>query len=144
MDKTSTMIFHHTKNKGDLGVLKVKLDLYQQGYLILVPETEHSPFDLVVYQNGIFKTVQVKFRNLNKRGALEIPFRSSYSTSKGVITKEVNKSFVDLYAVYCPEVDECYYFNPGLYSKSICLRVKASLNKQFAKVHDAKMFRKVP
>ncbi len=48
------MIPHHTKNKGDLGVLKVKVDLYQQGFLLLVPETEHAPFDLVIYKNGCF------------------------------------------------------------------------------------------
>jgi hypothetical protein len=138
------MIFHHTKSKGDLGVLKVKLDLYQQGFLILVPETEHAPFDLVIFRNGVYKSVQVKYRNLNRRGALEIPFRSSYSTSKGVKTKEVNKSFVDLYAIYCPEIDQCFYFDPKSYNKSICLRVKASLNNQFAKVNDAQWFRKVP
>lgn len=138
------MILHHTKNKGDLGVLKVKLDLFQQGFLILVPETEHSPFDLVIYQDGLFKTVQVKYRNLNRRGALEIPFRNSYSTSKGVQTKVVNKLFVDLYAVYCPQVDQCYYFDPKLYNKAVCLRVKASLNKQLARINDAQLFRKVP
>jgi hypothetical protein len=138
------MIFHHTKNKGDLGVLKVKLDLFQQGFLILTTETEHSPFDLAIYQNGVFRSVQVKYRNLNRHGALEIPFRSSYSTSKGVQTKAVNKQHVDLYAVYCPEADECYYFDPKKYNKSICLRVKASLNKQLAKTNDAQLFRKVP
>ena len=53
------MIYHHTKNKGDLGVLKVKVDLFEQGFLILIPETEHSPFDLVIYKEGVFKTVQV-------------------------------------------------------------------------------------
>jgi hypothetical protein len=142
--KAISMIFHHTKNKGDLGVLKVKLDLFQQGYLILVPETEHSPFDLVIYRDGVFKSVQVKYRNMNKHGALEIPFRSSYSTSKGVKTKAVDKQYIDLYAVYCPESDECYYFDPKFYNKSICLRVKTSLNKQLARINDAQQFRKVP
>ena len=46
---------HHTKNKGDLGELKVKVDLLEQGYLILNPETEHAPFDLVIYKSGLFK-----------------------------------------------------------------------------------------
>jgi hypothetical protein len=138
------MIKHHTKNKGDLGVLKVKVDLYQQGFLILVPETEHSPFDLVIYQNGVFKTVQVKFRNLVKNAVLEIPFRSSYSTSKGVKTKFVDKTLVDVYAVYCPQTDECYYFDPRLYNKSLTLRVKASRNNQQLKTHLAAGFRKVP
>ncbi|HEX7847248.1 MAG TPA: group I intron-associated PD-(D/E)XK endonuclease [Chitinophagaceae bacterium] len=138
------MILHHTKNKGDLGVLKVKVDLFQQGYLILVPETEHSPFDLVIYMNGKFKTVQVKFRNLAKNGVLEIPFRSSYSTSKGVKTKSVDKTLIDIYAVDCPQTDECYYFNPASYNKSITLRVKTSLNNQQQKIHVVADFRKVP
>lgn len=138
------MIHHHTKNKGDLGVLKVKVDLFQQGFLILVPETEHSPFDLVIYQDGVFKTVQVKFRNLTKNAVLEIPFRSSYSTSKGVKTKSVNKTLIDIYAIYCPQTDECYYFNPKQFNKSVTLRVKTSLNNQQLKTHSAADFREVP
>lgn len=138
------MIYHHTKNKGDLGVLKVKVDLYQQGFLILVPETEHSPFDLVIYQNGIFKTVQVKFRNLVRKGVLEIPFRSCYSTSKGVITKSIDKNLIDIYAVYCPQTDECYYFDPAHYNRSVTLRVNTSLNNQKKRIHSASDFRKVP
>ncbi|MBL7740565.1 MAG: hypothetical protein JNK14_15205 [Chitinophagaceae bacterium] len=138
------MIKHHTKNKGDLGVLKVKVDLYQQGFLILSPETEHSPFDLVIYRGGMFKTVQVKFRNLAKNGVLEIPFRSSYSTSKGVRTKSVDKTLIDIYAVYCPQTDECYYFDPAKFNKSITLRVKTSLNNQRMRTHPASDFRKVP
>lgn len=138
------MIIHHTKNKGDLGVLKVKVDLFEQGFLILVPETEHSPFDLVIYQMGKFKTVQVKFRNLTKNGVLEIPFRSSYSTSGGVKTKSVDKAIVDVYAVYCPQTDECYYFEPKQFNKSVTLRVKTPLNNQKLKTHYASEFRKVP
>jgi hypothetical protein len=141
---TYCMIFHHTKNKGDLGVLKVKVDLYQQGFLILTPETEHSPFDLVIYLNGIFKTVQVKFRNLTKNGVLAIPFRSSYSTSKGVKTILINKAIIDIYAVYCPQTDHCYYFNPNHFNKSLTLRVKTPLNNQKSKTHSADAFRKVP
>lgn len=138
------MFYHHTKNKGDLGVLKVKLDLFQQGFLILVPETEHAPFDLVIYKDGVFKSVQVKFRNLNRHGALDIPFRSSYSTSKGVITKSVNKANIDIYAVYCPETDECYYFDPKEFNRSVCLRVKTSLNNQQQGIRNAFEFKKVP
>ena len=56
------MRIHHTKNKGDLGVLKAQLDLYEKGYLTLIPNTEHSAFDLVAYKDGTFKRVQVKYR----------------------------------------------------------------------------------
>lgn len=138
------MIPHHTKNKGDLGVLKVKVDLYLQGFLVLVPETEHAPFDLVIYKDGQFRTVQVKFRNLKAGGVLEIPFRSSHSTSKGVVTKRVDKTMVDLYAVYCPQTDACYYFDPSCFEASVTLRVNASLNNQRMGIHLAEDFRKVP
>ena len=112
--------------------------------MILVPETEHSPFDLVIYRDGVFKTVQVKFRNLTKSGVLEIPFRSCYSTSKGVMTKLTDKSLVDLYAVYCPQTDECYYFDPSKHNKSITLRVKTSLNNQKLGTNQVSDYRKVP
>jgi len=138
------MIYHHTKNKGDLGVLKVKLDLYLQGFLILSPETEHAPFDLVIYKDGVFKSVQVKYRNLNRNGVLQIPFRSCYSTSKGVVTKFVNKAIIDIYAVFCPETDSCYYFDPKHYNRCISLRVKTSLNNQQQGVRLAEDFKKVP
>ncbi len=38
---------HHTKDKGDIGVLKAQADLYQKGWITLNPATEHAPFDLV-------------------------------------------------------------------------------------------------
>ena len=42
---------HHTKNKGDLGVLKAQVDLHEKGYMILLPQSEHSPFDVVGYKD---------------------------------------------------------------------------------------------
>jgi hypothetical protein len=48
------MCTHHTKNKGDLGVLKACADLAQQGFLVLNPLSEHSPFDLFAYKNLAF------------------------------------------------------------------------------------------
>ena len=138
------MIDHHTKNKGDLGVLKVKVDLHQQGFILLNPETEHAPFDLVIYKEGTFKSVQVKYRSLNKRGAIEIAFRSCYCDSNGLVTKPVFKDYIDIYAVYCPDSDECYYFDPQLFGSSISIRVKASKNKQQNGINRAEDFRSVP
>jgi hypothetical protein len=34
---------HHTKDKGDLGVLKAQIDLFEQGFTLFVPLTEHCP-----------------------------------------------------------------------------------------------------
>ena len=47
---TTHMREHHTRQKGDLGVLKAQLDLFEQGFMICVPQTEQSLFDLVTYK----------------------------------------------------------------------------------------------
>jgi hypothetical protein len=135
---------HHTKQKGDLGVLKAQVDLYEKGYMILILHTEHAPFDLVVYKNHQFKRVQVKYRELNQNGVLEVRFRSSYCNSKGIVTKETNKQEIDVYCVYCLNTDECYYFDPKFLNKSLTLRVNHPKNNQLKNVHFVKDFRNLP
>ncbi len=137
-------MYHHTKNKGDLGVLKAQVDLHQKGYLILIPHTEHSPFDLVVYKDGYFKRVQVKYRELTTKGILEVRFRSTYCNTKGIVTSVVEKNEIDVYCVYCPQTDECYYFDPKRFDKSLSLRVAAPKNNQAHNVKFAKDYREVP
>ncbi|WP_078413959.1 group I intron-associated PD-(D/E)XK endonuclease [Priestia abyssalis] len=137
-------MYHHTKSKGDLGVLKDQVDLYEKGYMILNPHTEHAPFDIVIYKDSKFKRVQVKYRELNQKGFLEIRFRSSYSTSNGVMTKEIDKEEVDVYCVYCPQTDKCYYFDPKTFTKSINLRVETPKNNQLQNVKLADDYREVP
>ncbi|MGE6515339.1 group I intron-associated PD-(D/E)XK endonuclease [Lysinibacillus sphaericus] len=120
---------HHTKTEGDLGVLKAQVDLYTKGYMILLPHTEHAPFDLVIYKNGVFKRVQVKYREVSSKEILEIRFRSVYSNTKGIVSTDVNKDEIDVYCVYCPNTDECYYCNPKkLHNKSLNLRVEIPKN----------------
>ena len=46
----------------------------------------------------------------------------------------MNKEEIDVYCVYCPQTDCCYYFNPKLFSKSISLRVDSPKNKQEKKL----------
>ena len=138
------MISHHTKVKGDLGVLKAQVNLYEQGYLILQPITEHAPFDLVAYKDGVFKRVQVKYKTVDKTGALTIYFRSCWADKNGLHMKAVSKEQVDLYCIYCPDTDECYYFNPDEYEHSVTLRVEPPKNNQSKSVRLAKDFLRVP
>ena len=70
---------HHTKEKGDLGVLKAQLDLYEQGFMILSPMTEHAPFDLVAYRKGNYHRIQVKYRKLDRYGKLDIKFSTCWT-----------------------------------------------------------------
>ena len=135
---------HHTKEKGDLGVLKAQVSLFEQGYLILQPVTEHAAFDLVAYKDGFFKRIQVKYKSLDKTGALTVHFRSSWADKNGTHMKAVNKQEIDLYCVYCPNTDECYYLDPSDYDKSVTLRVEAPKNNQSKNVKFLADYRRVP
>ena len=70
-------VTHHTKQKGDLGVLKAQVDLFEQGFTILAPLTEHSPFNLVAYREfGSNATLRVE---APKNGQLKnIKFAADY------------------------------------------------------------------
>jgi len=135
---------HHTKDKGDLGVLKAQVDLHKQGYLIFHPASEHAPFDLVVYRNGSFKRVQVKYKTTDRNGSLQVQFRSCWADKNGSHMKRTDKLEIDVYCIYCPDTDECYYFDPNVFNQSINLRVRPPKNNQTKFVKFAADYRRVP
>lgn len=136
---------HHTKDKGDLGVLKAQADLCAKGFLVCLPLSEHAPFDLVIYRNHVFNTVQVKSRSI-KKGMITVRFDHSYSDSKGVHTKKVNKEIIDVYCVYCLDNEQCYYFKTSDFASNstVNLRVSASKNNQAKNIKWASDYKEVP
>jgi len=136
-------IMHHTKDKGDLGVLKAQVDLHQQGWMVLVPHTEHAPFDLVGYKNGRFVRVQVKFRSL-KDETIYVSLHSVWNDKNGTHCKPMDKSQVDIVCIYCAETDNCYYVDPSTINGSVRLRVGATKNNQQAGIRLANDYRKIP
>jgi hypothetical protein len=135
---------HHTKEKGDLGVLKAQLDLFEQGFLILNPVTEHAPFDLVAYKDLRFQRVQVKYKSVDKTGSITVHFRSCWADKNGTHMRQTDKDEIDLYCIYCPDTDECYYLDPKNYNRSVTLRVEMPRNNQTKNVKLAVDFRRVP
>ena len=124
-------------------MLKAQAALAEQGFCILLPLTEHSPFDLVVYKDNRFRRVQVKYRS-SRNGVLEIPFSSAWADKKGNHVVPWDKAEVDIVCVYCPETDVCYYFDPSKFGKSVRLRVSAPKNNQKVNVKMADDYREVP
>ncbi len=135
---------HHTKDKGDLGVLKAQLNLFEQGFLILNPVTEHAAFDLVAYRERKFVRIQVKYKSVDRTGSITVHFRSSWADKNGTHMRQVDKDEIDLYCIYCPDTDECYYLDPKDYNRSVTLRVKAPKNNQATNIRLAKDYRRVP
>lgn len=98
----------------------------------------------MIYKDQIFKRVQVKYKGPNVKGILEVRFRSSYSTSKGSVNKNVDKNQIDVYCIYCPQTDECCYFDPKSFNSSFSLRIDAPKNNQMLNVKFAKDYREIP
>lgn len=139
-------IQHHTKTKGDLGVLKAQVDLAENGYLVCLPLTEHAPFDLIAYRDGVFKRVQVKYKSVSSNGSIHLSVRSCYSTSKGTQDSPANRDEIDIICIYCPDTDCCYYvtFDQIGPSDTLALRVSAPKNNQKQGVTLADDYRRVP
>lgn len=136
---------HHTKTKGDLGVLKAQADLCQKGYLVCIPLSEHAPFDLIAYRNRVFKRIQVKARAL-KNGKLDVRFGNSYSDSRGVHVNSIDFNEVDVFCVYCLDNDKCYYFKTSNYKRrsTLSLRVGKPRNGQLRRIQWARDHKEVP
>jgi hypothetical protein len=98
---------------------------------------------LVVWREGQFKTVQVKYRDASN-GKLEVSFRSCWTDKNGTHMVPVNKSFIDVYFIYCPQTDECYYLNPSDFGTSVTLRVETPKNNQKKGINLASDYREVP
>lgn len=142
-EKKRPVVRHHTKDKGDLGVAKAHADLVVKGFYVLFPATEHAPFDLVAYADGVFHRVQVKYRSA-RGGAVQLNLRSTWSDRHGVHTTPIDKEAVDLVCIYCPETDECYYIRPIDHGASVNLRITPTKNGQQKGVLHAAAFRDLP
>lgn len=137
------MATHHTKDKGDLGVAKAFADLVGQGFIVLLPATEHAPFDLVAYGSGRFHRVQVKYRTA-RLGTVSVSFRSTWADRHGTHMVPIDKAEVDAICIYCPDTDECYYLRPGDYNEHVTLRLVEARNGQQHRVRYASQFRRMP
>lgn len=143
MGIVAVMPRHHTKDKGDLAQAKVQADLIERGAMVLLPLTEHAPFDLVAYLDGAFYRVQVKFRTVT-RGVLPVHFRSVWADRNGVHAKRMPRHEVDVVAVYSPDTRQCYYIDPQDFGESVNLRTTAPRNGQSSGIHLADDYRSMP
>ena len=137
------MRYHHTKNKGDLGVVEAMADLARKGWSIFVPLTEHEAFDVAAYRDGRFLRVQVKYRAAVS-GVIKFPLSSVWADRKGNHVVPMNRSSIDVISIYCPNTQHCYYVDPKECGVWICLRIEPTRNSQAKGVTWAKDFIEIP
>jgi hypothetical protein len=125
---------HHTKDKGDVAVVKAIADLTCRGAVVTVPLTEHAAFDLVAFLDDRFFRVQVKYRTVN-HGRIRVVFESTWADRHGIHRTPMSKTEVDIVLVYCPETDQCHYVDPREHHGAITLRIDPPRNNQRTGVH---------
>jgi hypothetical protein len=103
------MISNLTKDKGDIGLISVILDLQKKGVKSCLPIAEHLPFDLIaVSETGKLLRVSVKYVRMKRKG-ISVRLKSVYSNLKGRFDKTVDFNLIDCIAVFCPDTEICYY-----------------------------------
>jgi hypothetical protein len=99
------VLFHHTKNKGDIAAAKAIADLTVQGYLIFTPVVcEHLPFDFIAYKDNICYRIQAKYAGDNR-----VINRTIWVDKNGIHQKKYQADDFDFYAVYLPDIDKVVY-----------------------------------
>ena len=93
-----------TKEKGDVGLVKVIADLTMKGATIFLPLSEHMPFDLIAYKDGKCYRIQAKY---TMNGVVRNK-RAWVSCKKNHSRNYASDDF-DYYGLYLPEVDRVIY-----------------------------------
>jgi hypothetical protein len=133
---------HHTKDKGDIGLGCVLADLLKHDFQVALPVSEHLPFDLIaIHPRGDTLKVSVKYRLMNKRGAISVRSQSVWNDRNGTHYRRHGVGDYDAVAIYCPDTDACYYLRAiELAPLSTSLRIKEPLNGQKSGIHMARRF----
>lgn len=132
---------HRTSWKGDIGVAVVTADLVKSGIDVMMPISEHLPFDLVAFDGESFHKVQVKYVAADRTGKLEVKLRKHVSHG-GVYGKNRMARFtdgeIDVLAIYCPDTDLVYYVRSKDFPTGyVTLRLTPAKNSQKKGVTDA-------
>lgn len=109
------------KEKEDLAVYKVMLDLHQKRFYIFNPISEGLPFDKIAYRNGRCYRLQIKYCADGK-----IKNTQSWSNKHGTHYHKYDIDEFDYYALYLPEKDIVIYPSIKFGGKTIRTKVPKS------------------
>ena len=101
---------HHTKAKGDIGLVRVIADLTIKGFVPCIPLSEHQPYDIVgIRKDGMAYKFQVKYASLKANGTIDVRFRRCWSDKNGTHIGHYAEEEFDYYAIYCPDREVVLY-----------------------------------
>lgn len=127
-------MFVDSNHKGNVAELAIAKEAAKLGLSVLKPLTEHERYDLVLgIEDRLFR-VQCKWASRHD-DVVQVRLRSSYhSPTRGYVVSSYFSTEIDLVAVYCGDLDECYLLPPAIFEgrKTLYLRVGRARNNQRA------------
>lgn len=122
---------NHKGNVAELAIAKEAADL---GLSVLKPQTEHERYDLALGIGGRLLRVQCKWAS-RRDDVVYVRLKSAYhSPRRGYVVSTYSRSEIDAVAVYCGDLDRCYFLPIELVAgtSTIYLRLKETRNNQRA------------
>ena len=127
----------NTYQKGNLSEAVLTARLLEAGYNVLIPVGSGHRYDLVVETEGGFKKIQVKTSRVYKGSVVF----NTCSNNKGYARRSYHGE-VDLFGVYCQELNECYLIPVEDAGKSqMMLQIQPSKNNQTKGVHPKNQYK---
>jgi prevent-host-death family protein len=89
------------------------------------PVSEHGRADLVLDIGGQLRRVQVKWGQLSPaRDVVIVRVHTCRCTPRGYVRRTYSEGEVDLFAVYCGELDRCFLLNAKLLADKTCVSLR--------------------
>jgi len=121
-----------TREKGNLGELIAMKEMVKRGYDVLLPTSDHVPFDFVAHKDGELIKVQVKARrNVDGKITDITLMKNNYYNSQGMKREAYNDSDWDWLLVVDVEAENVYKLVRDDFDvKVLTLRTEAPKNGQ--------------
>ena len=120
-----------TKRAGDISEVTVLAALVRLGYRVAIPYGENQRYDFIVEKGTVFSRVQVKTGRL-RAGSILFNAYSSHAHRNGGQRSYVGD--VELFGVYCPDVQRVFLVPVRDVSQAGCLRWERTKNAQSRKI----------
>ena len=129
-----------TNQKGGIAETAITAAATKLGVAVFRPVVEHARYDLGFEIGDRIYRVQCKWGGLYEDGAvIRVSLTSSWCTPTGYERRYYTKDEIDLVAIYCDELDQCYLLPSGLVAgrRGIQLRLTPPKNRQRACLNHA-------
>jgi hypothetical protein len=135
--RTSVRVVLSTNQKGAMAESAIAHEAIKLGIEVYRPTAEGGRFDMIfAFADASLARVQCKWAPL-QGGVIAVRPYSCRRTGDGVVYRCYTVDEIDALAVYCPELDRCYYLTAADVAnrRGLSLRVAPTGNNQAAGVN---------